>query len=341
MVRYTRISGGPLVWSLVAVLAAMAADAAIANCGHCGSKSDTPSCAAPLAVGNGLSALTDAQAAGADAAKKAKAAIGDCAPKLVLVFDSNAVEDKAKMLAGVCSVFDASLVYGCPGYSPLTQDGNAGTVGVLAIGGKIQVTTAVSDLAGGHRACGQRIGERLKAASKAKAAGRLLILFGDCHVPADDDLVKGACSVLGTKFPAVGGASSGCVYDKGKVIQKSNLGILLSGCFKCDFSMKKDNSPEGLITSARDAFTASKGKDKAVLVLVFDCGGRRGKMGASLPKELEAMKAVAGKTPIFGFYGSGEIGHRDDKTPACGDGYHISVCALTPKCPCKTCGASR
>jgi small ligand-binding sensory domain FIST len=63
-------------------------------------------------------------------------------------------------------------------------------------------------------------------------------------------------------------------------------------------------------------------------MLAFDCGGRRGKLGANVPKELEAMKAVAGDVPIFGFYGSGEIGRVDADTASRGDGYHLSATAI-------------
>ncbi len=299
---------------------------AAAHCGVCGVGDK----AATLGVGTGLSMKTDAEAAGIEAAKAAKAALGKQEPVLVLVYDAEAITDKAAMLKGVCSVFDASVVYGCPGYGPLTQESNQGNVGVLALGGDIEVTTATAKTGGDHRACGEQLGKALLDASKADSPGRLLILFGDCHVPADDDLVKGACSVLGEKFPAIGGASKGGdIYNRGKVIPGHNIGILLTGDFRCGFSMKKDNSPEGLITSARDTVTeAFKGQEPA-LAFVFDCGGRRGEMGDNVPKELEAMKSVAGDVPLFGFYGSGEIGHRSNGAPSCGDGFHISVCALT------------
>ena len=48
----------------------------------------------------------------------------------------------------------------------------------------------------------------------------------------------------------------------------------------------------------------------------------------SFAKEVEAMKAVAGDIPIFGFYGSGEIGHKDNDSPARGVGYSIAACAI-------------
>ncbi len=314
-----------------AICALLLTGNATANCGSCGSDAETPT----LGVGTGLSMKTDAQAAGIEAAKAAKAALGAQEPKLVLVYDAEAIIDKAKMLEGVCSVFDASVVYGCPGYGPLTQESNQGNVGVLALGGDIGVSIAVAKTDGDHQACGERIGTALLEASKTDAPGKLLLLFGDCHVPADDDLVKGVCSVLGETFPAIGGASrtepdkNGDVFTQGKIASGQNIGILLTGDFRCGFAMKKDNSPEGLITSARDAVKEAFAGQNPALAFVFDCGGRRGKMEDNVPKELEAIKEVAGDVPLFGFYGSGEIGHLNNGTPSRGDGFHISVCALT------------
>jgi len=41
------------------------------------------------------------------------------------------------------------------------------------------------------------------------------------------------------------------------------------------------------------------------------------------------MKQAAGDIPIFGFYGSGEIGSKDNVSPSKGVGYHLVVCAVT------------
>jgi hypothetical protein len=293
-------------------------------------------CGSSLSVGTGQSMLEDPAKAGADAAAAAKAALGSDDAKVVLVFDSvgKQVEQKQKLLDGVSSVFDKSIIYGCSSYSPLTQYGNDGSVGVMALGAKVNVTTAVADLANGYEACGKKIGQSLKDVEMPKAGGKVLLLFGDCHVAENDKLVTGVKGVLGEKFPIVGGASAGdFLYYQGRIVRKSNLGILLTGDFQCSFSTKKDNSPEGLITSARDAFEQAMGqkKDDVALALVFDCGGRRGKMGDNLPKELEAMKSVAGSVPIFGFYGSGEIGPVDNDSPARGVGYHLAVCSIFAK----------
>jgi hypothetical protein len=293
-------------------------------------------CGRSLSAGTGQSMLKDPAQAGVEAAVGAREALGGADAKVVLVFDNvgKRVEEKQKLLDGVGLVFDRSIIYGCSSYSPLTQHGNDGSVGVLALGGNVKVATAVADLENGYEACGKQIGESLQKVEMPEAGGKVLLLFGDCHVPENDKLVGGVKGVLGEKFPIVGGASAGdFLYYNGQIVRKSNLGILLIGDFKCSFSTKKDNSPEGLITSARDAFEQSMGQQKndAALAIVFDCGGRRGKMGDNLPKELEAMKSVAGSVPIFGFYGSGEIGPVDNDSPSRGVGYHLAVCSIFAK----------
>jgi len=148
-------------------------------------------------------------------------------------------------------------------------------------------------------------------------------------VPKNNDLVESVRSVLGEKFPIAGGASHG-IYFKGKVLE-GNVGVLLTGNFTTGFSTKKESGTEGLIKSAHDAFAEAIGRNKKKLVVMFafNCGGRRGSLGDNLPKELEAMKKAAGTVPIFGFYGSGEIGPKDNNSPSCGVGYSIAACAIS------------
>jgi len=287
-----------------------------------------------LLSGNGYSKLDDPQKAGTEAAANAKAALGSQDAKVVLVFDSvgNGVAGKEAMLEGVTSVFDASIVYGCSAYAPITQDCNTGTVGVLALGGNIKAVPAMADLEGGHEACGKRIGAALKTAA-ADSSGKVVLLFGACHVPANDKLVGGVSSVLGEKFPIAGGAAKGdLLYCKGKVYPTHNLGLLLKGNFKCGFSAKNapGNKKDLVIAAAGEAARQALGnaKDKAALVLAFDCGGRRGQMGGEIDKELALITDAIGKTPLFGFYGSGETGPKDNDSPARGVGYHIVICAI-------------
>jgi len=295
--------------------------------------------AAALEVGIGQSDSKDARVAGAEAASRAKAALGQQEAKLVLVYHGpDLFDDAAKLLEGIASVFDPSIVYGCNGYAPLTHQGGEPQVAVLAVAGELRITAAAAETAGkdDDLACGKRLGDSLKEAAGTEAAGRVLLLFGDCHVPRNDTVVKGVAGVLGDDLPVIGGAAyRGKSYFQGKIVLGTNIGILLSGDFKCRLALLQDNSPEGLITSARDAFRKTVGddQDKVVLTFVFDCGGRRGKMLklGNVDKELEAMKQVAGDSPIFGFYGSGEIGCTSGDAAPCGVGYHISACAILDK----------
>lgn len=288
-------------------------------------------------VGNGYSELKSPLKAGAEAAARAKAALGGQEAKLVIVFDAVAArpDAKQKLLEGVASVFDSSIVYGCSAYAPITQECNTGTVGVLAIGGEIKVVPALADLEGGHQACGKRIGKTLKAAGVPESSGRLVVLFGSCHVDKNDALVGGVCSVLGEKFPVAGGAAANgeFVYYQGKVVEKkSNLGLLLCGSFQCSFAAKtaQGEPKQRVIAVAGEAVQQALGdkKDEAAMLFAFDCGGRRGQMGGEVDKELQAMKQAAGKTPVFGFYGSGETGPKDNASAPRGVGYHIIICAI-------------
>ncbi len=291
-------------------------------------------------AGTGYSIEKDAQKAGTEAAKKAKAALGKQEAKVVIVFGLNKLDHK-KILEGVNSVFDKSIVYGCSAYNAITEEGNNGSVGVLALAGKITVTTAIADVEKkDYEACGKKIGEALKEAAQAKDTGKLLIAIGDCHVPADDKVVKGICGVLGEKFPVIGGAATdGIVYSKGKVVGKAkNLGILITGEFTIGCSTLNAGPPDvhknKVVAAAGQAFKNAVGddKDKVVMVFAFDCGGRRNNMGKDRPDELKVMQAVVGKEmPIIGFYGSGEIGPKDNDSPSKGVGFHIAACALKTK----------
>jgi len=301
--------------------------------------------AGEIAVAAGCSEAKDAARAGQEAAQKAKAALKGAAAKVVLVFDSvsGGPAAKQKILDAVAKEFDVSIVYGCSAYNAITIETVSASVGVLALGGDIEVEASLAPLAKGangkddYEACGRKIGEGLKgAAVKAKDAGKLLVLIGDCHVPKNDLLTKGVCSVLGEKFPIGGGAAmGGLTYCKGKVVPRSNLGLLIWGDFKVSPSLMNSPSKNSMdqVNVAAAAFkkAVAGDKDKLIMVFVFECGGRRGKMGADRPKELDLMKAVSGKAPIFGFYGSGEIGRKDANSASRGVGYHISVCATSRK----------
>ncbi|MEE8451262.1 MAG: FIST N-terminal domain-containing protein [Thermoguttaceae bacterium] len=319
--------------NLIATLlaAAVLTTMTFGDCGTCDAKP-------ALVSGNGYSDLKDAKQAGAEAAAKAKAKLGKTDAKLVLVFDQVPAnpEAKAQMLEGIGSVFDASIVYGCSSYAPITQDSNTGIVAVLAIGGDIEVVPAVANLEGGHAGCGTRIGQSLKAGGVSQADGTLVMLFGSCHVNKNDALVKGVCGVLGEKFPVAGAAASKgeFVYYQGKVTkEKSNVGIAIKGDFKCSFAAGNapGNDKEAVIAVAGKAAIQAVGDDKPLLTFAFDCGGRRGQMGGEIDRELALIKGAIGDTPLFGFYGSGETGPKDNDSAPQGVGYHVFICVISGK----------
>ena len=292
---------------------------------------------AAIVCGNGISTAKDGKAAATEAATKAKAGLGGKEAKLVLVFHTGElIKQRAKVLEGVASVFKPEIVYGACGYATLTQESQEGTVAVLALGGDIEVTAAVAPTKNKDDDvnCGKQIGEALKDAA-AKGPGKVLLLWGACHIPRNDQVVAGIRGVLGDDLPIVGAAAfQDHTYAQGKPVTSSNLGILITGKFTIGCGLRKDMSPEGLISSATECYKDAIGdkKDKLALVLTFDCGGRRGEMlkNKNFAKELEAMKAVAGDVPIFGFYGSGEMGCPGTGQPAKGVGYHIAACAICP-----------
>ena len=290
---------------------------------------------AAMTVGVGHSELIGGAAAGDQAAKQAKAALKGSEADVVLVFDciEGLTTAKQAMLDAVCKHFDASKVHGCSAYNAITPAGPAGRVGVLALSG-VQADVALSDLVGGHKACGERIGEALKApARKTKDRGQLLVLVGACHYPINQKLVDGVCGVLGRQFPVSGGAAKGdLTYCRGKVHANSNVGILISGPFSCGFAIKKaaTTEPMDVVNQAGIAFRQAIGARKSDLQMVFafDCGGRRGQMKDKRPLEVAQMTEAAGNVPVFGFYGSGETGRDGNKAPPQGVGYHICVAAL-------------
>jgi hypothetical protein len=299
-----------------------------------------------LVVGTGASSEKDPQAASAEAAKQALLALGSTKPKLVLVFDQ--AEAGEAVLRGVNSVVDPSIVFGCESYSPLTEQGNNPKVGVLAIGGDVDVQPAMAKLDGGHKMCGQKLGLEIKTTMPAnKPSGELMILFGSCHEPSDDQLVSGVRAELGDKFPVVGAAVSRgeAVYYQGKAMKGINVGVVIRGSFRCDFACKQaqGDGKDKLVSSAKDAVAQVCGssvgsaavRPSPALLFIFDCGGRRGQLGDQLQTEFDEMKKAAGGAKMFGFYGSGEIGPVDNDSPARGVGYHIVACAVYTVAPAK------
>ena len=306
--------------------------------------------AAGPVVGLGQSGHTDAKTAGAEAAGKARAALGSIAPKAVLVFAARS-QLVAPLVEGVAGVFDKSLIYGCEGYSSLTPEGNfpqgghniAAGVSVLAIGGEVAFTPASAGVAKPadkadaprvFRENGKAIGGILKTAYADASSGRLILTFGNQHVGDNQPFVDGVAEVLGKEIKMVGAAAGGDGAKeivRGEIVQGTNVALLMTGNFKVNMAACTGDE----VKTADEAFKTvlGNGGDRASLIFVFDCGGRRGKMvkEGTLGTEWQTMKTNAGSIPFFGFYGGGEIGHKTLDGPSQGVGFHIATAAVIPQ----------
>jgi hypothetical protein len=288
----------------------------------------------PEFAGTGISALTDPFRAGAEAALKARKALGGGEARAVIVCDSLAgdAEARRRMIEGIAWFFDTAIVYGCSGFGPITRDSNSGTVGVLALGEAVEVTSACEEVAGDHGTCGRKLAEALRKAPPAKGSGHIALLLGDCHVPANDALVRGFVAGLVSPVPVVGGScpQNGYVYDRGTMKQNGNIALVISGDFRVTTALGSAPGADQIARSAADAVgRALAGQTSApALVLAFDCVSRKQALGEAASTELEAIRGIVpGGTPVFGFCGSGEIGS-DGTGPPRGVGAHIAVAAL-------------
>ena len=311
--------------------------------------SGNASAAGPL-VGIGQSASEDAQVAGKDAATEAKTALGTAAPKIVLVFAARS-QLTPQLVEGVAKIFDKALIYGCEGYSSLTPKGNfadrghsiSSGVSVMAIGGDVAFSAASAavgkpadkaDSARVFHENGKTLGAALKEAWSTAPAGRLIITFGNQHVGSNQPLVDGVAEMLGNEVKMVGAAAGGGGAKeiiRGEIVTETNIAILMTGNFKVNTAAA--NGEEVQTADAAFKSVLSNGGDKAALIFVFDCGGRRGNMikAGTLVQEWQAMKTNAGTIPFFGFYGGGEIGHKTSDAPCQGVGAHIATAAVIPQ----------
>lgn len=298
-----------------------------------------------LVAGTGASTLADARAAGTEAAKRARIALGDEAPKLVVVFAARR-QLTPELVDGVAEVFDKALISGCEGYAPLSAAGNFADQGheiksgvtVLALGGEVGVKVVADivrqeDGKDGFAACGRRIGEQLKAAVTAASGSKLIFTFGNQHVGSNQPFVEGLLKALGVNVPVVGAAAgdgSAREIVQGKLVTGANVAVLISGNFKLGVGLSGGNGD--LVAKADESLTkAVKAQPgKPALLLVFDCGGRRGELfkQKKLADELATMRSIVPDVPLFGFYGGGEIGTAALSEPARGVGFSVASAAL-------------
>jgi hypothetical protein len=145
----------------------------------------------------------DAAVAGARAAE---AALRAESPKLLVVFASDAFAPEA-LLGGVASVAPGVPLVGCSTAGEIagTGPGDAGVV-VLALGGTgFSVATAACDAHGDLRAAGEAVARC--AEDVRDRPHRVLLLLTDGLAGDQQEVVRGAYSVVGAEVPLVGGCA--------------------------------------------------------------------------------------------------------------------------------------
>ena len=166
--------------------------------------------------GVGSSTCSDSQRAGAQAAE---GALSGADAKLAVVFYSDRHDPKA-VLAGINATTGGIPLIGATTGGEIANGwaGDAAVV-VTAIGGtEISATTAMAcGVSTGHRAAGASVAacvERLDAAEH-----RVLLMLPDGLAGSQQEIIRGAYSVLGAQVPLVGG----CAGDGMRMRQTTQL----------------------------------------------------------------------------------------------------------------------
>lgn len=280
----------------------------------------------------------DVAALAQTAAARAKDRLGGVEAKTVIVH-SFTPYPADKVLEGVARVFPKAITLGGPAYGVITEDGNVHSVGVMAVGGGVEVTTAIASMDGGAIKAADTLAAGLHdalAAASSNGWSSAAIVFGDCIQPRDGALLKQFAAKVGTELPVSGGASAGGVYYHGAVASNSVVAVLLSGPFELGHALMGSTGAR----DAKDLLRLSRGAaDQAVggatnrvgFAYVANCVSRRNALGKLLPDESLAFRAATGEAPVFGFYGNGEIGRNSPGEPSAGATHSIGVTVFRTK----------
>lgn len=155
-------------------------------------------------VAVGRSSHSDARAAGSEAAAEAK---GGSDPKLLLVFCSDAY-DLPELLAGINETSGGVPLIGCSTAGEIARNGpgDSGVV-VTAFGGDgFSVATAMAgNAAADMRAAGATVAASVDSVEEKEH--KVLLLLSDGLAGEQQELVRGAYSIVGAEVPLVGGCA--------------------------------------------------------------------------------------------------------------------------------------
>lgn len=202
----------------------------------------------------GVSVGEDAYTAGANACHEATAGLAGEKPKVYIVFASSKYDQK-KMLEGVNSVAQGTLVVGCSTAGEISTDGPSkkNSVAVMAIASdSISFCAGVGEhIAEDARLAGKNAADEVKKQSNKGL--QAFMMFPDVLVGNGADIVRGVLDSLGEHFPVVGGAAGDDFsftktyqYLNDKVYSGVVVGLGLEGTFKIGIGVKHGWIPIGL-----------------------------------------------------------------------------------------------
>ncbi len=289
-----------------------------------------------LFVATAGSDMMDTEAAARDAVSNLSHVLAGRNPTVLLVWDGepSSTNDSESLMRAITRRFPHQSIYGANGFSAVSPYGVRHRLSLMAIGGRIRYRAAdtpctLSNAASAGAALGTVLSRWIRPNTRD---GQLVVILGNCHVPANDTLVNSLQSALpatASLIPIVGAAHplEGRCYVAGRPIKERALALLLTGAFTVRVSMASGDGTEGIVRSARTAMEQAAGTG-VTGVLVFDCAGRMGALAEQRELELQALTAGCKGAPFAGFYSSGEIGAVRAGQPAVGAGQHIVCCAL-------------
>lgn len=286
---------------------------------------------AQTTIGTGYSTLPDMQIAADAAAWQAKRELKGAAPRLVLVADGYR-GDKQLMLNRIAKYFPKQTIYGGMSFGAVCDKGFArgNSIAVVAIADpSLKFNTFRAD---GVKADMLRAGVTIANGLGCQTNNNTsVLLIGDCHVPIDQTLVEGVQSVLGAELPIFGGSTSfeADSYYQGVARRDSAFGIaFFNSKASSVLAGGSANEKEAIALACQSTLKALQTNGSHKLLMLFECAGRQGLL-SDCDLERKALVAQIGKKlPIFGFYGSGEIGQPEGSTKSEGRGVHVSAAGV-------------
>lgn len=198
--------------------------------------------------------VKNSREAGFGAANAAMRAVGDNAPNIVFLF-SSVRYDQPEVVAGAFSAMpEGALLVGASAAGEITSGSTVFDAAAAMAIASDQMTWSVG-VGGGVRQDSflAGAGAARAAVANAKDPIRLFMLIPDGLNGNGADIVRGAQSVLGERFPIIGGSAGDDYlfkqtwqYYQGEAITDSVIGIGFSGQFSFGFGVRHGWEPIGL-----------------------------------------------------------------------------------------------